>query len=212
MASSTFPKNAVFASKTSTIHFADRVAKKTMQLYYTSEDKAAGPTSGYCIPVEPETRLTDSPTGGVIGRLLAVPLETDIRNTDSADGSSVVSTRHDPAVNEALQQHGDAMTHRKPEALRRRYPDGSGGCVPVLHVSFNTMEAYSVKSASNLQAAADQPYGRAGFPGCRWFPWLARLPTACPLNAPATSQVPQYSSIAHVPSPDRSLDQRHPHR
>ncbi|KAH8910182.1 hypothetical protein BR93DRAFT_957167 [Coniochaeta sp. PMI_546] len=55
--------------------FVHDIAQYTMQNYYRSQEVAASPFTGFCIPVTPHTRLTNSPTGGVIGRYLAKPTD-----------------------------------------------------------------------------------------------------------------------------------------
>ena len=57
--------------------FAKELADFTMKLYYRSPEpeslsRRRTKMRGFCIPVRPTPRLTDSPTGGVVGRYLAL--------------------------------------------------------------------------------------------------------------------------------------------
>lgn len=86
------------------------LAVHTMTTYYRPEEKNASPNTGFCIPVEPETRLTDSPTGGVIGRYLAKPIDcgSPSRTTSTAissvNSSPAIVTNMDHTPGPALQQ------------------------------------------------------------------------------------------------------------
>lgn len=93
--------------------FVYDIADYTMQNYYRSQETDASPITGFCIPITPHTRLTNSPTGGVVGRYLAKSTHhatTSCTTLTSSDGSSVNGSpslsqemNHDPYL--VMQQH-----------------------------------------------------------------------------------------------------------
>lgn len=93
-----------------TDQYVNDIAVYTMSTYYRSEEKDASPINGFCIPIEPETRLTNSPTGGVIGRYMAKsadcgsPSRTTSNTTGSAHSSPAVFPEIKHSAGPALQQ------------------------------------------------------------------------------------------------------------
>lgn len=107
----TSPTAEFLQSKGLTNQFVNDVAVHTMTTYYRREEKDASPITGFCIPVEPETRLTNSPTGGVVGRHLARPIDygSPSRMTSTATSSAhsspaLINNDAGPALHRHLLQ------------------------------------------------------------------------------------------------------------
>lgn len=93
--------------------FAHDVTDYTMQKYYRPGETDASPITGFCIPTTPQIRLTNSPTGGIVGRYLVKRsrhASFSYSTLTSSEGSSVSDSPsllqeadHEPSF--SMQQH-----------------------------------------------------------------------------------------------------------
>ncbi|KAB5558296.1 hypothetical protein GE09DRAFT_707263 [Coniochaeta sp. 2T2.1] len=106
------------------VELARKYTDRTMSLYRRAREPSSEPKTGnYCIPVRPETRLTDSPTGGVVGRYL----------TQASDHSSPPSLYHSSSNRTSLDSHDrlsmDMGNGYRPVAVQQQFPGGQQSAV-----------------------------------------------------------------------------------